>query len=80
VPKLEPASQPKNQNVGGRHGSPTVTVAMPFSKVVSVDTELRDAVAELARLVARLATADDDVERELVRAAANELVSRLDGA
>jgi hypothetical protein len=78
---LESGSQPKQQNVvGGRHGSPTVTVAMPFSNVVSVDTELREAVAELARLVARLASATDDAERELMRTAADELASRLQGA
>ena len=66
--------------IGGRHGSPTVTVALPFSNIVNVDAELRDAIAELATLVARLAThsaADNRVEMDLVREAAEELAARL---
>ena len=41
--------------IGGRHGSPTVTLALPFSNIVNLDSELRDAVADLASLVAQLA-------------------------
>lgn len=45
--------------VGGRHGSPTVQVAFPFSKIESIeeDPALRQALAELADLVGRLAEA-----------------------
>jgi hypothetical protein len=66
--------------IGGRHGSPTVTVALPFSNIVNVDAELRDAIADLATLVARLAahsTTDDAAEMGLVREAAEELAARL---
>jgi len=66
--------------IGGRHGSPTVTVALPFSNIVNVDAELREAIADLATLVARLATqspADNIVEMGLVRDAAEELAARL---
>ena len=63
--------------IGGRHGSPSVTIALPFSNIVSKDDELRGAIAELAALVARLATPEtDDAERELVRVAATELAER----
>ncbi len=68
--------------IGGRHGSPTVTVALPFSKITNVDDELRDAVADLAALVARLAaqvSVADETEAGLVRAAAEELGARLAG-
>lgn len=66
--------------IGGRHGSPTVTVALPFAKITNVDAELRDAVAELAALVARLAeqvAAGSTDEIALVRTAAEELAVRL---
>ncbi len=66
--------------IGGRHGSPTVTVALPFAKITNVDAELRDAVAELATLVARLAdaaAAGSTDEIRLVREAAGELAARL---
>ena len=45
---------PARTNIGGRHGSPTVTVAFPFSKVAQVDSELRGFVEELVRIVERL--------------------------
>lgn len=44
-------------NVGGRHGSPSIVIGMPFSKVThtEIDPALRGAVAALAELTARLA-------------------------
>jgi hypothetical protein len=66
--------------IGGKHGSPSVTIALPFSKITSVDSELRDAVGELASLVARLAAVSspgNDDEVALVRTAAQELADRL---
>jgi hypothetical protein len=69
--------------IGGRHGSPTVTIALPFSNITSHDTEVRDAVAGLALLVARLARAaeaasDVDVtELGEIRAAAEALSAEL---
>lgn len=66
--------------IGGRHGSPTVTVALPFSTITTVDGDLRAAVADLATLVAELAGhvgADDRAAVEAVRAAAEELADSL---
>jgi hypothetical protein len=65
--------------IGGRHGSPTVTVALPFSNIVQVDRAVRDAVCELAVLVARLAEgATGDIEELAgVAAAATALAERL---
>jgi hypothetical protein len=68
--------------IGGRHGSPTVTVALPFAKITNVDAELRDTVAELAALVARVAAnspAGDEAEADLLRVATQELADRLSG-
>ena len=68
----------RRTNIGGRYGSPTVTIAWPFSNVVNADTELRDAVADLALLVSRLATPGiDETEIAIVSAAAEELGKRL---
>ena len=68
----------RRTNIGGRYGSPTVTVALPFSNVVNTDTELRDAVADLALLVSHLATPGiDETEIAIVSAAAEELGKRL---
>ncbi len=69
--------------IGGRHGSPSVTVALPFARIVNVDDELRDAVADLATLVARLAAHSapgNEPEVGLVREAAEELAARLSSA
>ncbi len=64
----------RRTNIGGRYGSPTVTIALPFAKITSTDTELREAVAELATLVARLAVAGaDERERAAIVLAAAEL-------
>jgi hypothetical protein len=66
--------------IGGRHGSPTVTVALPFARITNVDPELRDAVADLATLVARLAahaSGGDETEAGLVHDAAEALTARL---
>jgi hypothetical protein len=66
--------------IGGRHGSPTVTVALPFSNITNVDSELRDAVVDLALLVAELAahtTAGDTSEMAEVATSAEELAARL---
>ena len=66
--------------IGGRHGSPSVTVAFPFSKVANVDSELRDFVEELVLLVARLASATTDAERRAVADASRELLERMSPA
>jgi ADP-dependent phosphofructokinase/glucokinase len=64
--------------IGGRHGSPSVRIAWPFSNIVNKDEELRDAVADLATLVARVASVGaDEKELALVRTAAEELSTRL---
>jgi hypothetical protein len=63
--------------IGGRHGSPSVTVAFPFSKVEHVDSELRGLVEELVALVARLAGASTDDERASVADASRELLDRM---
>jgi hypothetical protein len=70
--------EPRRTNIGGRYGSPTVTIALPFAKITSTDSELREAVADLAALVARLANAaDDERERAAIALAAGELSSQL---
>ena len=70
----------RRTNIGGRYGSPTFTITLPFSKVVNVDSELRDAVAELAILLSRAAQAGgDEAELALVQLAADELATRLSG-
>ena len=59
---------------------PTFTVALPFSKITSSDAEVREAVAELAHLVARLAKQTDGgdmAEIKLVRDAAEKLATRM---
>ena len=66
--------------IGGRHGSPSVTVAFPFSQVANVDSELRDFVEELVLLVTRLAAATTDAERDAVAAASRELLERMSPA
>lgn len=66
--------------IGGRHGSPTFTIALPFSRIDNTDTDLRDAVADLAALVARLAeltAPSSPSEIALVRTAAQDLANRL---
>jgi hypothetical protein len=66
--------------IGGRHGSPTVTLALPFSNITNVDSELRDAVADLAMLVAQLAAhteAGEATEIAGVAQAAEELATHL---
>ena len=71
---------PSRNVIGGRHGSPSVTVAFPFSKIANVDSELRDFVEELVLLVARLAAADTDAERRAVADASRELLERMSPA
>ena len=66
--------------IGGRHGSPTVTVALPFAHITNVDSELREAVVDLASLVAELAahTAAGSTKKiALVAEAAEDLGRRL---
>ena len=63
--------------IGGRHGSPSVTVAFPFSKIEHVDSELRDLVEELALLVGLLAAATTDDERRRVADGARDVVERM---
>ena len=74
-----PERAPLRTVIGGRHGSPTISVALPFARITNVDTELRDAVADLAKLVARLAARSpgDEAEASLVRDAAEALAARL---
>ena len=70
--------------IGGRHGSPALTIAFPFSRITSSnDAELREAVAESAMLVARLAEhslSGDTAAVGLVRRAAEELAARVDAS
>jgi hypothetical protein len=68
---------PARTVIGGRHGSPSVTVAFPFSKVEHVDSELRGFVEELVQLVRRLAAASSDGERAAVADASRELLDRM---
>jgi hypothetical protein len=66
--------------IGGRHGSPSVTIALPFSRITNADAELRDLVADIAALVARLARAAENADVEqlpLIRAAAEEIAERV---
>jgi hypothetical protein len=63
--------------IGGRHGSPSVTVAFPFSNIANIDSELRGFVEELVLIVARLATASTDDERRAVADASRELFDRM---
>ena len=73
-----PESKPPSRDViGGRHGSPTITIAWPFSVVQNVDSELRDMLGELALLVARLAATDDREERAALQSQAEEIAERL---
>ena len=68
---------PSRNVIGGRHGSPSVTVAFPFSKIANVDSELRDFVEELVQIVGRLAAATTDEEREAAAEASRELLDRM---
>ena len=58
---IDPSTPPGDRRgltVYGRQGSPTVSVALPFSKItVEENAELHAAVIELTDLVQRLATA-----------------------
>jgi len=66
--------------IGGRHGSPSLTIALPFARITTTDTDLRDAVADLATLVAQLAAAvstGDAARISLTRKAAEELGERI---
>lgn len=74
--ELEPTPTSRNV-IGGRHGSPSVTVAFPFSKIANVDSELRGFVEELVGLVAQLAAASTDEERRAVVAAGRDLLDRM---
>ncbi len=70
-------AEPAHTNIGGRYGSPTVTVAFPFSNVVNTDTELRGFLEELVRIVERLASATSDGERQAAADASRELLDRI---
>jgi hypothetical protein len=66
----------RRTNIGGRYGSPTFTIALPFGRVVNTDNDLRNAVADLAALVARLAAAGtDEAERAAIAVAAAKLAT-----
>jgi hypothetical protein len=77
----QPEEKPGARTViGGRHGSPSLTIALPFAKITSTDSELRDVVAELAALVAQLAAAvsgGDAARVSLAGKAAEELAERI---
>ncbi len=70
-------TNPSRNVIGGRHGSPSVTVAMPFSKIANVDSELRGFVEELIDLVGRLAAASTDDERRVVAEMSRDLLDRM---
>jgi hypothetical protein len=74
--KVVPAAMPRTV-IGGRHGSPSVTVAFPFSKVANVDSELRGFLEELVQIVERLATATTDEDRRGAADASRELLERM---
>ena len=67
--------------IGGRHGSPALTIAFPFSRITSSnDSELREAISDLALLVARLAEhslSGDTAAMSVVRRSAEELATRV---
>jgi hypothetical protein len=71
--------KPSRTVIGGRHGSPTVTVALPFSNITGADPELRAAVADLALLMSRFARAQggDADERAAIATAADDLAALL---
>lgn len=70
-------SNPSRNVIGGRHGSPSVTVAFPFSNIANVDSELRGFVEELVQIVGRLASATTDADRRAVADASRELFDRM---
>ena len=70
-------TNPSRNVIGGRHGSPSVTVAFPFSKIANVDSELRGFVEELVDLVGRLAAASTDNERQIVAESSRDLLDRM---
>ncbi len=55
--EVAPALPPRGQTVFGRQGSPTITLALPFSRVDVKADDAAPLVAELAALTARLARA-----------------------
>ena len=77
----QPEEKPAVRTViGGRHGSPSLTIALPFARITSTDSELRDVVAELATIVAQLAAAassGDAARISLSGKAAAELADRV---
>ena len=70
-------TNPARTVIGGRHGSPSVTVAFPFSTIANVDSELRGFVEELVGLVGRLAAASTDDERRVVAESSRDLLDRM---
>jgi len=81
---VEPRGAPMHRmTVFGRQGSPTVTLALPFSRVEVKADDAAPLVAELAGLIARLARAIDraglpeatTVELAAIANAADELAS-----
>jgi hypothetical protein len=76
LPMTEEDDDVRRTNIGGRYGSPTFTIALPFGRVVNTDNDLRNAVADLAALVARLAAAGtDEAERAAIAVAAAKLAT-----
>jgi hypothetical protein len=77
---------PRGMTVYGRQGSPTVSVALPFSKItIEENVELHAAVVELADLVQRLALASSrpksaaKEDLDAVAEQAGALLDRLSG-
>lgn len=68
---------PSRTVIGGRHGSPSVTVAFPFSNIANIDSELRGFVEELVQIVGRLAAASTDDERQAAAEASRDLFDRM---
>ena len=75
--ELPEPTAPSRNVIGGRHGSPSVTVAFPFSKIANVDSELRGFLEELVAMVTRLATASTDDDRRAVAESSRELLDRM---
>jgi len=82
LPKIPAPPFRPSATVYGRSGSPTVTIALPFSRVDVTADDAAPAAGEIATLVARLARAaaadpPDRAELTEVARAADELVARL---
>ena len=79
------SKEPRGHTVYGRSGSPTVTIAWPFSRVEVRADDALPAIAELGAMIARLARALDGAtldgaaaaELAAIATAADGLVQRV---